>query len=126
MVQHHRFGPALAAFATASLLAGSAACSRDADPAAEAATTTTIAVAVAPVQSSDEPVTIDATGGFEAAESSDVSPETSGRVSATLVDIGDYVKAGYQKRPFGNSSHLRRGSLEHSPCTVEIATGSLQ
>lgn len=94
MIQHHRFGPALAALATVGLLAGSAGCSRDADPAAEAAATTTIAVAVAPVQSADEPVTIDATGGFEAAESSDVAPETSGRVSATLVDIGDYVKAG--------------------------------
>lgn len=53
-----------------------------------------IAVAVAPVQGVDQPVAIEATGGFEAAEASDVAPETSGTVTATLVDIGDRVKAG--------------------------------
>jgi len=53
-----------------------------------------IAVAVAPVQGVDQPIAIEATGGFEAAESSDVAPETSGTVTATLVDIGDRVKAG--------------------------------
>lgn len=53
-----------------------------------------IAVAVAPVQGIDQPIAIEATGGFEAAESSDVAPETSGTVTATLVDIGDRVKAG--------------------------------
>jgi RND family efflux transporter MFP subunit len=53
-----------------------------------------IAVAVAPVEGIDQPIAIEATGGFEAAESSDVAPETSGTVTATLVDIGDRVKAG--------------------------------
>jgi RND family efflux transporter MFP subunit len=59
-----------------------------------AATRSTVAVTVAPVQGVDDPVTIEATGSFAAAESSDVAPETSGRVSATLVDVGAFVKAG--------------------------------
>jgi RND family efflux transporter MFP subunit len=42
----------------------------------------------------DEPVIIEATGSFDAAESSAVAPETSGRVTATFVDVGSYVKAG--------------------------------
>lgn len=53
-----------------------------------------VAVAVAPVQGTDVPVAIEATGSFEAAEASDVAPETSGTVTATLVDVGDRVKAG--------------------------------
>ena len=58
------------------------------------AQTPAIAVAVAPVQGTDVPVAIEATGSFEAAEASDVAPETSGTVTATLVDVGDRVKAG--------------------------------
>jgi RND family efflux transporter MFP subunit len=42
----------------------------------------------------DEPVTIEATGSFQPEESSDVAPEASGRVVATPVDVGDFVKAG--------------------------------
>lgn len=53
-----------------------------------------IAVAVAPVKGVDEPVTIEATGSFQAQESSDVAPEASGRVIATPVDVGQFVKAG--------------------------------
>jgi membrane fusion protein, multidrug efflux system len=54
----------------------------------------TVKVGVAPVQAMDEPVTIEATGSFEADESSDVAPEASGRVVATPVDVGQYVRQG--------------------------------
>ena len=53
-----------------------------------------ISVAVAPVAGTDEPVTIEATGSFQADESSDVAPEASGRVVATPVDVGQYVRQG--------------------------------
>ena len=59
----------------------------DAPPAA-AQTRTTPSVSVAPVQGRDEPVTIEATGSFEALESSDVAPESSGRVVAAPVEVG--------------------------------------
>jgi RND family efflux transporter MFP subunit len=53
-----------------------------------------ISVTVAPVAAADVAVTIDATGSFAAAESSDVAPEASGRVMATPVDVGAFVKQG--------------------------------
>ena len=53
-----------------------------------------IKVGVASVQGIDEPITIEATGSFEADESSDVAPEASGRVVATPVDVGQYVREG--------------------------------
>jgi membrane fusion protein (multidrug efflux system) len=52
------------------------------------------AVAVAPVKGVDEPVIIEATGSFQADESSDVAPESSGRVTETPVDIGQHVAKG--------------------------------
>jgi RND family efflux transporter MFP subunit len=55
---------------------------------------TPIKVSVAPVKGVDEPVTIEATGSFSAQESSDVAPEASGRVVATPVDVGQFVKEG--------------------------------
>jgi RND family efflux transporter MFP subunit len=108
------------------LAAGAAGCSRDADSTATAAPATTVAVAVAPVQSSEEPVTLDATGGFEAAESSDVAPETSGRVSATLVDVGDYVKSGaVLVRVTGVNAGLRldeaRAAVDRAAANVKLA-----
>lgn len=106
------------------LAAGAAGCSRDADPAAAAAPATAVAVAVAPVTSTDEPVTLEATGGFEAAESSDVAPETSGRVSATLVDVGDYVKSGaVLVRVTGVNANLR---LDESRAAVDRAEANLK
>jgi RND family efflux transporter MFP subunit len=51
-------------------------------------------VSVAPVQGVDEPVIIEATGSFQADESSDVAPESSGRVTATPVDVGQHVAQG--------------------------------
>jgi RND family efflux transporter MFP subunit len=53
-----------------------------------------IRVGVSSVRGVDEPVTIEATGSFEADESSDVAPEASGRVVATPVDVGQYVREG--------------------------------
>jgi membrane fusion protein (multidrug efflux system) len=42
----------------------------------------------------DEPVIVEATGSFQADESSDVAPESSGRVLATPVDVGQRVPKG--------------------------------
>ncbi|HET7218341.1 MAG TPA: efflux RND transporter periplasmic adaptor subunit [Vicinamibacterales bacterium] len=53
-----------------------------------------VAVSAAPVRTQDEPVTLEATGSFEADESSDVAPDSSGRVVATPVDVGQFVKSG--------------------------------
>lgn len=53
-----------------------------------------VSVSVAPVSGVDEPVTIEATGSFQPDESSDVAPEASGRIVATPVDVGQFVKAG--------------------------------
>jgi RND family efflux transporter MFP subunit len=51
-------------------------------------------VTVEGVTGVDEPVTIEATGSFFPDESSDVAPDTAGRVIATPVDTGDYVQEG--------------------------------
>jgi membrane fusion protein, multidrug efflux system len=53
-----------------------------------------IAVSVAPVKGIDEPVIVEATGSFQPDESSDVAPDTAGRVIATPVDVGQYVSQG--------------------------------
>lgn len=74
-------------------VAASMGCGQRAPQAAPVAAETVV-VSVSPVQGVDEPVVLEATGGFEAAESSDVAPETSGTVTRTLVDVGDRVKAG--------------------------------
>jgi RND family efflux transporter MFP subunit len=72
-----------------------AGCSGNGGQAANAATAPTpVSVSIAPVSGVDEPVTIEATGSFQPDESSDVAPEASGRVVATPVDVGDFVKAG--------------------------------
>src|SRR4029453_18461746 len=53
-----------------------------------------VAVGVAPVKGVDEPVIVEATGSFQADESSDVAPESSGRVIETPVDVGQRVPKG--------------------------------
>jgi RND family efflux transporter MFP subunit len=53
-----------------------------------------VKVELATVTGRDEPVTVEATGSFEAAESSDVAPESPGVVVATPVDAGQFVRAG--------------------------------
>jgi len=49
-------------------------------------------VALAPVTGIDEPVVVEATGSFQPDESSDVAPSSSGRVTATPVDVGEQVR----------------------------------
>jgi len=53
-----------------------------------------VAVRVALVEGRDEPVTLQATGSFHAAETSEVAPEASGRVAETPVDVGQFVRRG--------------------------------
>jgi RND family efflux transporter MFP subunit len=85
-----------------------------------------IAVSVAPVVGTDEPVTIEATGGFVAAEASAVAPETSGRVTETFVDVGSYVNAGQELvRIEGVDAGLRleeaRASVRRAEASVKLA-----
>jgi RND family efflux transporter MFP subunit len=84
---------AIAACVAATALSA-AACRRGASAEQGPAARAPVTVAVAPVQGVNEPVTIEATGSFQAQESSDVAPEASGRVVATPVDVGQFVKAG--------------------------------
>lgn len=74
------------------LLASSCSDGQSIEPQAE--TRPAVTVGVAPVRGVDEPVTIEATGSFQADESSDVAPEASGRVVATPVDVGQFVRQG--------------------------------
>lgn len=84
---------ALAAFvASAALWVAGCGRTETAAPAAEARPT--VPVTVAPVQGVDEPIVIEATGSFEADESSNVAPAASGRVTATPVDVGQFVSQG--------------------------------
>src|SRR5262245_51257537 len=64
------------------------------DSSAGGGASTAVTVTTAPVAVSQQPVTIQATGSFTAAESSQVSPQVAGQVIATPVDVGDTVKAG--------------------------------
>jgi RND family efflux transporter MFP subunit len=61
---------------------------------AEAREPAPIDVRVLPAVGEDEPLTLQATGSFVADEESDVAPEASGRVVATPVDVGQYVREG--------------------------------
>lgn len=76
----------------ATLLASGCSRGQSMEPQPEAAAAVT--VSVAPVQGIEEAVTIEATGSFQADESSDVAPEASGRVVATPVDVGQFVRRG--------------------------------
>ncbi|HEY7498579.1 MAG TPA: efflux RND transporter periplasmic adaptor subunit [Vicinamibacterales bacterium] len=72
----------------------SAGCRQQPQAAQNAAAPAPVTVTVAQVKTQEEPVTIEATGSFEADESSDVAPDASGRVVATPVDVGQFVKHG--------------------------------
>lgn len=72
----------------------SAGCKGDAEQVTTAAAPAPVMVGIAPVTGVDEPVVIEATGSFQPDEASDVAPEASGRVVATPVDVGQFVKAG--------------------------------
>jgi membrane fusion protein (multidrug efflux system) len=74
---------------------GASGCRGGGEQAAVAATApVAVSVSTGQAQGVDEPVTIEATGSFQPDETSDVAPEASGRVVATPVDVGQYVKAG--------------------------------
>jgi RND family efflux transporter MFP subunit len=75
------------------VLAG-AGCGRRTTAEGPAPTPDAVAVNVATVTSMEQAVTLEATGSFEAEESSDVAPDGSGRVVATPVDVGQFVKEG--------------------------------
>jgi RND family efflux transporter MFP subunit len=86
------FVSALALSVSLSALAG---CRREATlDAARAQAPAAVPVKSALVVGQDEPVTLQATGSFVADEDSDVAPDASGRVVATPVDVGQYVKQG--------------------------------
>ena len=70
------------------------ACGRRAPSEAPAQAPAAVPVTIATVRAQEQPVTIEATGSFEADESSDVAPDSSGRVVATPVDVGQFVKEG--------------------------------
>ena len=71
-----------------------AACSRGASTEAPPQAPAAVAVTVSAVKSEEQAVTLEATGSFEPDESSDVAPDSSGRVVATPVDVGQFVTEG--------------------------------
>jgi RND family efflux transporter MFP subunit len=91
LVNSHK--AALVACGLAAALMASA-CSRTETAAPPADTKPPTEVNVAPVTGIDESVTVEATGSFQPDESSDVAPEASGRITATPVDVGQYVQKG--------------------------------
>ena len=119
-----RIGTAALAACVASLAFISAGCggTETAGPAVEPRAPA--AVAVAPVKGVDEPVIIEATGSFQADESSDVAPESSGRVTETPVDVGQHVaKGAVLIRIQAVDANLR---LQESRATVERAEANLK
>jgi membrane fusion protein (multidrug efflux system) len=89
-----RIGPAALAACVACIPLVFAGCNQNEAAAPATAPRPPAAVAVAPVNGIDEPIIIEATGSFQADESSDVAPESSGRVIATPVDVGQHVAKG--------------------------------
>ena len=121
-----RIGTAALAACVASLAFISAGCggTETAGPAVEPRAPA--AVALAPVKGVDEPVIIEATGSFQADESSDVAPESSGRVTETPVDVGQHVaKGAVLIRIQAVDANLRlqesRASLERAEANLKLA-----
>ena len=117
------------------LLAATAAvsgCGRGAgDPLAPATARGPVAVNIATAVGRDEPVTIEATGSFQADESSDVAPEASGRVVATPVDVGQAVPQGSVLiRIQGVDANLRldeaRAAATRAEASVKLAESQHQ
>jgi membrane fusion protein (multidrug efflux system) len=112
--------------------AAASGCGRNAgDPLAPAQARGPVAVRVATAVGRDEPVTIEATGSFQADESSDVAPEASGRVVATPVDVGQSVQQGSVLiRIQGVDANLRldeaRANAERAEAAVKLADSQHQ
>ena len=119
----HRSVP-IPSFILIFVLVLSAACGRRSATEAPAQAVAAVAVTVAPVRAEEQPVTIEATGAFEAEESSDVAPDSSGRVVATPVDVGQFVKEGaVLVRLQGVDAGLR---LDEARAAVSRAEASLK
>jgi RND family efflux transporter MFP subunit len=119
-----RANPASRAAFAICILSLAPACRQAAEPAARAPRAP-VSVAVAPVIGRDEAVTLEATGSFVAEEQSDVAPEASGRVVDTLVDVGEFVKAGQRLvRIQGVDAGLRldeaRAAVARAEATVRL------
>jgi membrane fusion protein, multidrug efflux system len=69
-------------------------CGKKGATAVEAAQAKPVSVNVVPAEAKTVPLTIQATGSFVADESSDVAPKVAGRIAATPVDAGAFVKEG--------------------------------
>jgi membrane fusion protein (multidrug efflux system) len=89
-----RIGPAALAACVACLPLITAGCKKTETASPAAVVPPAAAVGVAPVKGVDEPVIVEATGSFQPDESSDVAPDSTGRVVATPVDVGQYVSKG--------------------------------
>lgn len=106
------------------LAVAAAGCRRAAPTETAAQAVAPVSVSVAAVKTQDEPVTIEATGSFDADESSDVAPDAAGRVVATPVDVGQYVKEGaVLVRLQGVDAGLR---LDEARASVSRAEASLK
>jgi membrane fusion protein (multidrug efflux system) len=89
-----RIGPAALAACVACISLITAGCKGTETAAPPAEVKPPATVSVSPVKGVDEPVIVEATGSFQADESSGVAPESSGRVLATPVDVGQHVAKG--------------------------------
>lgn len=104
-----------------------AACGRDqSDVIVPAQARGPVAVRIASAIGRDEPITIEATGSFQADEASDVAPEASGRVVATPVDVGQFVdKGAILVRIQGVDANLRldeaRAAAQRAEAAVKLA-----
>jgi RND family efflux transporter MFP subunit len=108
----------------AALALAAAACGRGASTEAPPPAPAAIAVTVSTVKSEDPAVTLEATGSFEADESSDVAPDSSGRVVATPVDVGQFVREGaVLVRLQGTDAGLR---LDEARAAVSRAEANLK
>ena len=83
-----------------------------------------VSVNAVQVSGVDEPIIVEATGAFQADESSDVAPASSGRVVATPVDVGHQVAQGAVLiRIQAVDAKLR---LDEARATVERAEANLK
>jgi multidrug efflux pump subunit AcrA (membrane-fusion protein) len=91
---------------------------------AQAAEVKPVLVNVAAAEARTVPLTIQATGSFVADETSDVAPKVAGRISATPVDAGAFVKAGQViVRMDSSDAELR---LHQSQAALEEAQANLR
>jgi RND family efflux transporter MFP subunit len=107
-------------------LLAAAGCRRQASTETAPQAPAAVTVSVSSARSQEEPVTIEATGSFEADEASDVAPDASGRVVATPVDVGQFVKRGsVLVRLQGIDAGLRldeaRAAVSRAEASVKLA-----